>query len=185
GVDRFRTRVRDGVFRNPRSPFRTLMAAAGVDEQRLETLVRDAGIEGALTELRDRGVVVTYEEFKAVCAGEHTYANKFGRDVDFANPLAAPDLVVRSSASRSGGTRVYTDFGNLRAVAVHRALVSAEFGFARSVRAGFFPILPSGAGLNVLLWGHYLDQPMEAWFSPTDPARAPLRYRLATRAALL
>jgi hypothetical protein len=183
--ERFLLKMREGIFRNPRSPFRTLMAEARIDEPRLEALVRREGVEGALAELRDRGVFATYEEFKAVSAGERTYEEKFGRGVDFGNPRVAPGLVVRSSGSRSGGTPVVMDFGHLREAAVHRSLYGAEFGLTRSPRAGFFPILPSGAGLHVLLWGHYLDQPMEAWFAQLDPKRAPLRYRLATRWDLL
>jgi hypothetical protein len=80
---------------------------------------------------------------------------------------------------------VLADFGHLREVAVHRALYGAEFGLQGAPRAGFFPILPSGGGLHVLLWGHYLDQPMAAWFAPVDPRRSPMRYRLATQAVLL
>ena len=95
--------MRDGTFRNPRTAYRRLFTAAGVDEPGLEALVRREGIEGALAELRDRGVAVTYEEFKAVSAGDPAYAEKFGQGANFRKPRAG-SLTMTSGTSRSAGT---------------------------------------------------------------------------------
>jgi hypothetical protein len=183
--DAFLASARDGIFRNPRSAYAGLLGRAGIDERGLAALVQRHGLEGALAELRDRGVAVTYEEFKAVNAGDRACASRFGRGTDFRNPRVASGLTVASSASRSGGTRVFLDLENLREWAVHRLLYAAEFGFMDAARAEFYTILPSAAALKAVLVGHYLGQPVEAWFAPVDPARAPLRYRLATHWALL
>ena len=54
----------DGVFANPRSPYRALFRSAGIELRDAERLVRDNGLERALERLYDEGVRVTLDEFR-------------------------------------------------------------------------------------------------------------------------
>jgi hypothetical protein len=70
-IARFERRVSDflqlaehGIFRNPMSPYRTLLRMAGCERVDLERMVRQDGLEGALSRLYRAGVYLTVAELK-------------------------------------------------------------------------------------------------------------------------
>ena len=69
--DRLRHRQRNflavverGVFANPGSPYRKLLDMAGCSLEDIKDLLPREGLEATLTQLRQAGVYVSFEEFK-------------------------------------------------------------------------------------------------------------------------
>src|SRR5438093_12224151 len=56
------------VYPYPNSPYRRLLRAAGCEPGDLRALVASEGVDGALGRLADRGVYLSFEEFKGQCA---------------------------------------------------------------------------------------------------------------------
>src|SRR5213592_3774379 len=56
--------VERSVYGYPRSPYLALLKLAGCEFGDLRVLVTQRGLEGALRELRENGVYITFEEFK-------------------------------------------------------------------------------------------------------------------------
>jgi hypothetical protein len=52
-----------GVFKNPRSPYNSLLRLARCETGDVLAMVRDGGLEGTLRALRESGVHLTFEEF--------------------------------------------------------------------------------------------------------------------------
>lgn len=105
--------VRRAVFSHSRSPYRQLFRASGCEPGDLAALVGREGIEGALAQLRDAGVYVSFEEFKGrqpAVRGGQTF--RF-RESDFDNPLVHPHFAFRSGGSRGGPSRVLIDLDYL------------------------------------------------------------------------
>ncbi len=180
----FISKVRIGVFANERSPYRNLFAEARIDLPKLESLVKHAGVEGALEELRTKDVYIKYEEFKSLNAGRSEYAEKFGKDTNFNNPLSRLGMTLRSSGSRSAGTRVFMDLSHVRAGSQHRVIRQAMFGINQAETVRYFPILPDAGGVRGMIMDNFNGNTISAWFCPIDPKRAPLFYRMATSYAL-
>jgi len=178
--ERFLSMVQRAVLSNAKSPYRKMLAEAGMDYGRLQGLVREHGLEGALEELRQRGVFVAYEDFKAIDAHGRSDSEKFDRGVSFDNPFTGPGFSTRSSGTRSAGSRLVLDFASQREMSAHWLLQSAEFGMLNAVKARYFPILPSGAGIGAVLRANYMRERLEAWFTPLDPRGAPWVHRLQT-----
>src|SRR5436190_10251825 len=64
------------VYSRPDSPWAALLGHAGCELDDLRLSVRRLGLEGALHELREAGVYLTYEEFKGkrvVVGGGRTF----------------------------------------------------------------------------------------------------------------
>ena len=177
---RFLSMVQRAILNNPKSAYKRLFDEAGLDYARVQTLTRRLGVEGALEELRQRGVFVAYEEFKALNAEGRADLKKFPRGSNFDNPLSGPGLAARSGGSRSAGTRLRLDFWSMREAAVHRLLRTEEFGMQGAVQARYFPILPASNGITQLLQGNYVREPQGAWFTPLDPRRCPWVFRAQT-----
>jgi len=105
--------VERAVFRNPVSPYRELLALAGCEYGDFERMVHASGVEATLHKLRGEGVYLTHEEFKGkralVRGGRHL---RF-QESDLDNPLLGSEFEIRTSGSRSAGTRVKTNLGRL------------------------------------------------------------------------
>ena len=84
----FLSLVRRGVYENPASPFRTLLAHAGCEPGDLARLVRADGIEGALRTLLRAGVYVTGDELKGVHPIVRGSLRHAATPVAFRNPSA-------------------------------------------------------------------------------------------------
>jgi len=173
------------VFENAASPYRKLFARADIDFIRLEDLVERAGLEGALEELRARDVYIRYEEFKAINAGKSDYTDKFGKDVNFNNPSTRSRLTIRSSGSRSAGTRLFLDMDHIRNTVVNLYPIRrAMFGFEGADAVLYCTALPNATAIVVLAMNNLQGESTAAWFNPIDPASTSLVYRASTRYAL-
>ncbi len=168
------------IFNNPRSAYRKMLDEAGIGLDKLTGMANSLQVEGALEELRRQGVYVTYEEYKAVNAYGAVDTDKFGKGVNFDNPRLKAGFEMRSSGSRSPGTRFSTDFEFLSGVAVQRRLRMEELGGMDVAEVRYFPILPAGTGMNRVLIGNYINQRQAKWFTPIDPRKAPFINRIQT-----
>jgi hypothetical protein len=56
--------VRQGIYANPKSPYRDLLSCAGVEEGDVAASVKKVGIDATLRVLRAAGVYVTIDEYK-------------------------------------------------------------------------------------------------------------------------
>ena len=99
------------IYTVPHSPYLQLLRLAGCELGDLRTLVRQEGVEGALAQLLQRGVYVTFDEFKgrrpAVRGSQHlTFAEH-----EFDNVRAAVHYEVRTGGTGGRRSRVPRSLG--------------------------------------------------------------------------
>ncbi len=181
-VDSFLTQMRKTVYDNPTSPYLPLLRFAGCEYGDLERLVRSAGLEPALQQLFRAGVYLSVEEFKGkkeVVRGSRTFPLN-PRALN--NPLLPGGVQASSSGSRSAGTVTTL---NLDRSAYHSCCTAVAFeahGMLGRPTLLWMPILPSAAGLTILLQLCKMGATPIRWFSPVAAAsiRPSLVKRLAT-----
>jgi hypothetical protein len=105
--------VRRGVYENPASPFRKLLAHAGCEPGDLVRLVRADGVEGALRALLRAGVYVTGDELKGRRPIVRGSLRCTASPDSFRNPGARADILTTSGGSRGPRTRVHQDLAFL------------------------------------------------------------------------
>jgi hypothetical protein len=101
--------VRRGVYENPASPCRRLLAHAGCEPGDLAQLVRADGVEGALRTLLRAGVYLTVDELKGRCPIVRGSMTFVASPASFRNPSARADILTTSGGSRGPRTRVHQD----------------------------------------------------------------------------
>jgi hypothetical protein len=178
----FERLVERGIFGYAQSPYRPLMEAAGCELGDVRQMLRSAGLEDTLRQLRQAGVFVTFEEFKGrtpIARGGRTFpVGARG----FRNPFLSASYSATSSGTTGAGTRVDIDLDNLAAQASQMLVAQDAHGLARAPMAVWRSILPDGSGVaNVLRAARFGNVP-EKWFSPltSRDLRPALRFRLAT-----
>lgn len=179
--ERFLRLLKRGVYEQPASPYRRLLALAGCELGDLQRLVAREGLEPALHVLFRHGVYLTVEEFKGrrpITRGRDTF------ELDPAglrNPDSMAHVVTRSSGSRGPGSPVPIDLRCWR----DRAVDTALFLEARGGRGWHHAVwgVPGGAALADLLRASFAGTPAVRWFSQVDPATPGLhpRYRWSAR----
>jgi len=177
--------VESGVFANPRSPYRALLAAAGCTLGDLRELVASEGLEGTLQRLRRDGVYVSFEEFKGIqpiVRGSQTIHTS---PSDFDNPTAARYYSTTTGGSTGAGRRVQLDLQHFEALLPSRILVRDVQGVL-GVPAASWSDLPPGGGLKGVLMQVAAGEEPTHWFCARIgwPDGAPLRFRAATFATL-
>lgn len=162
--------VERGVYDQPKSPYRALLAHAGCTFDDLRTLVATRGLESALGVLRADGVYVRFEEFKGY---EPIVRGSLRLDVaaaDFDNPFLARAYAGSSSGSTGAGTRVWLDLDHLAAASARQLLGLAAHRLDGAPHALWRGPLPSAAGINSALRLARMGNPPERWFSPLRAA---------------
>lgn len=99
----FLTVVERGVFGNPKSPYRALLVGVGCTLGDIRELVAREGLEGTLQQLRERGVYVSFEEFKGtqpIVRGSLTLDTT---PADFDNPTAGRYYSTTTGGSTGTG----------------------------------------------------------------------------------
>jgi hypothetical protein len=162
-----------GVYDNPRSPYRKLLEHAEVRLSDAERLVSLHGVEGALKELRDRGIYVSIDEFKTRKPIRRAGLEFSPRPRDFDNPLLIEHYESRTGGSRGSRTRLMIDLDLLTYEAAQTHLFLSEFGLS-GAPAGMWRELPPGM-VGIKNWLRYakLGRGFEKWFAQRKPlARA-------------
>jgi hypothetical protein len=162
--ENFLNLVRDGIFENPKSPYRQLLRLAGCTFEDLRASVSHHGLERTLKNLRQAGVYLTHAEVK----GKPIY--RHGREVPndvaaTANPNASRGIEAVSSGSRSRGTATPTSNTYRQYRECYEILAREEFGAQDHVCGLLRPILPSPAALIASAGFARSGQPAERWFT--------------------
>ena len=185
--ENFLTVLERGVFGNPESPYRALLSMAGCTLSDVREMVSKEGLEGTLERLRRDGVYVSFEEFKGIRPIVRGSITIDTTPADFDNPGAGRYYSTTTGGSTGVGRRVQLDLGHFEALLPGRILVRYVHG-VRGVPAAAWSDLPPGGGLKgVLLQAAAAGEQPTHWFCAqpiSGPNGPPLRYRLATRAAV-
>jgi hypothetical protein len=182
--DTFLRVLSEGVFTNPRSPYRKLLEHLGIELGDVRALVGDHGVEGALARLYDAGVRVSLDEWKARRPLVRPGFEVPLRDRDFDNPLNARHFSALSGGSSSGTRRsMPVDLDVLAHVAGYELLLLEGFDLLQRPVAQWYPLPPGIAGIGHVLMGAKLGITTERWFSQSRPRlrRRTARYALFTR----
>jgi hypothetical protein len=166
---RFIRMLQDHVWTVPESPYLPLLAHAGVEPGDVVDLVQREGLEGALGQLRDAGVYVSYDEWLGRQPARRGSATFEWQPHQFTNRRTPPDQLASTSGTRSSGTTVGMSFANLRHGAELEVVRMAVWGSTPGRTAVWLPVLPSGAGLNAVLRHAAMGLPPEVWFSQVAP----------------
>lgn len=174
------------VFANPKSPYRALLDMAGCTLDDLRELVSREGLDGTLQLLRRDGVYVSFEEFKGLQPIVRGSLTIHTTPADFDNPTAGRYYSTTTGGSTGAGRRVQLDLEHLEALLPGRIVVRHVQGVT-GVPAASWSDLPPGGGLKGVLLQVAAGEDATHWFCSkriNGPDGAPLRYRLATHAAL-
>lgn len=173
--------VKKNIYEHEASPYLKLLKLAGCEYGDFEQMVHSDGVEPTLHKLREKGVYISYEEFKKekeVIRGGKTF--RF-RESDFDNPFITGHLESRSGASRSRGTRTVYDFDYMTSRAAYRLPLFDAYDALDLPLALWAPI-PPGHGLISVLAYTQAGKPPVKWFSQIDKKgfKPSLKNRMAT-----
>ena len=173
------------VFENQTSPYRKLMRVAGCSPADVRELVATEGVEGALAELREAGVYVSYEEFKATRPIVRGSQRVEVRAEDFDNPGARHYHAVSTGGSTGGARQVLLDLEHLTA-RLPMILLGDVYHELYGIPTAFWFEIPPGNGLDSVLLRVPVQNLPERWFSPIRGGSdgAAWSFRFATTAAV-
>jgi hypothetical protein len=169
------------IYDHQENPYRKLLKNAGCEYGDLRHLVKREGVESALQVLFRQGVYLTSKEFRG--DGETVRGNMrfMVNSRQLRNPLAKQHLPIRSSGSRSHGTRVARGLDFVR----DNTLALVLFLEARKSLCAETAIwsVPGGVVLSSLVKLNWAGSHPVHWFSQLDARRQDLspRYRLSAR----
>jgi hypothetical protein len=179
----FLSRVQKGIYENPRSPYLRLLGMAGCEYGDVESLVARDGVEGTLEALLERGVYLSWEEFKGktdVVRGSDRFTF---RESDLDNPFLPGWIEGQSSGTRSTGTRTKFDLRQLLEQSYYRLPLLASMNGLDFPHGMWKPTPPAMSGVSHVLTFWIAEKPVARWFSPVDEgqAGASLEHKLALR----
>ncbi len=158
--------VREAIWPYPQSVYRRLLMWAGWTDESLTESVRRGGLEATLASLRDAGVFLSHEEFKVGKPVERSRLSMHWDEVTTANPSVLPAFEVRTSGTRSRGTRVPATFDYLADQRAPTWCLTLE-----ALGASAWPSivwLPRNAGYQWWLALLHMGRPSVRWLSITD-----------------
>jgi hypothetical protein len=179
--ERFLQLAERSIYGYPRSPYLALLKLAGCELSDLRVLVKQRGLERALSILRDAGVFVTFEEFKGRIPIVRHGQTIETQARDFDNPHSRHDFTLQTGGSSGLANSVYQDLDYIAAGAPHQILMLDAWEVLDLPMAQWMDILPGG-GLRFILQRAYFRQYPQHWFSPIGwrGSRYWLKYGLAT-----
>jgi hypothetical protein len=173
--------VERGVYGHERSPYLPLLRQAGCELGDLRALVKAHGLEGALSQLRQAGVYVAFEEFKGRRPIRRGGLELPVRGSDFDNPLASRDLMMQTGGSTGAAHNVAADLDDLTDRAPQRLVALAAHGLVGAPTVVWQGILPA-PGLRSMFFGAYAGNMPRRWFNPlgTTDSRSWVKYGLGS-----
>jgi hypothetical protein len=180
--DGFLRLVQRGVYSQPKSPYLFLLREAGCEYGDLVKLVGEEGLENALGKLYDKGVHVSFDEFKGrvpIVRGSRTLETTAE---DFDNPHLRRHYESVSGGSTGTGTRVGAELDTIFEGAHSYTLGLAANGVLNAPSLLWTSPLPNGMGVVSVLRSVLMANIVRRWFAPVAPGdqRQPLRFRLAS-----
>jgi len=182
-AENFLRTVRDGIFRNQRSPYLPLFRRADLTMHDLERMVRADGVEATLETLCQAGVYVTFDEFKGRRPIVRGQLELPVTARDFDNSIASRSFGGRTSGSTGPATRTALDLDHMIDEVPVRALEADAFGVIHAPMALWRAMPPSPAGLKNALHGCAWGNVPRRWFTPVTALEigATWRARVATQ----
>ncbi len=169
------------IYNHQENPYQKLLKNAGCEYGDLRQLVRREGVESALKVLFRQGVYLTSKEFRGDCETVRGSTRFIVNSRQLRNPLAKQHLPIRSSGSRSHGTRVARglDFVRDNTVAL---VVFLEARTSLCSETAIWSV-PGGVILSSLVKLNCAGSLPARWFSQLDTRHQDLspRYRLSAR----
>jgi hypothetical protein len=180
--ERFLALLERGVYGDPRSPYRQILQAAGVEMEDVRRLVGELGLERALGSLREAGVYATLDEFKGRVPLERGGVSLPVEHADFDNRLATAHYRVRTSGSGGAPRRVPIDLDLREHDAAYQSLFQAAFGLEGRPFGIWRAIPPSSSGINICLLRAKTGAAVARWFNPyrAPPSLEALQFSLFT-----
>lgn len=173
--------VARSIYGHAGSPYRALLRNARCELGDLRALVKQKGLEGTLKHLRNEGIYIAFEEFKGRRPIVRPGLELPVTPHDFDNPFLVAHFVAESGGSTGVRVRVPHDLDQYAAMSPLTLLSRAAFGSADAPLAIWRGLLPSGAGINNVLFASYYGQPPVKWFSPVRAFESKqAKYTLAT-----
>jgi hypothetical protein len=163
--DRFRASLDRLVWPFASSPARRLLDNAGIERGDVDRLVGAHGLVGALEQLRDAGVYVSYEEYHGRIDARRGSAVFTFSPSDFFNPVTPADYIATTGGSRSSGTPVELSFAWQRRQGAQRAIQFDRAGVRGAPTATWLPVFPSAAGYGAVMKLTAGGNRPERWFS--------------------
>ena len=177
----FLSMVERCIYAHPASPYLPLLRQAGCQPGDLRALVAQRGVEGALRQLRESGVYITFEEFKGRKPITRSGVELAVSARDFDNPAIPPVFMVESGGSSGLAINVGVNLEHVAARGPDELLTLAAHDLLGIPALRWTSILPTGS-LRHILRASYIGRPPTRWFSPLGlrDSRYWLRYGLAT-----
>lgn len=157
--------LREGVWRNPRSPYLPLFRNAGIEFGDVDALIQREGVDQALVKLRDAGVYVTLDEFKGkkpiLRPGlEHPVSH-----MDFDNPLINAHFEGKTGGTGGTRRRLLIDLGMLEHDAAAQYVFLDSFGLVGRPNGIWRAVPPNNSGIKKPLMMSKMGLGLERWYS--------------------
>jgi len=177
----FLTMIR-GIYDHPHSPYRKLLVHAGIEFSDIEHLVRQYGVEGALSDLYEAGVYISLDEFKGRQPIRRHGLYLQVQPKDFDNPSMVSHYLVRTGGSRGGGMPLLINLDLLTHEAVSHSLFVTAFEAENRPMGLWRPLPPAIAGMKNVLRHAKLGKSAERWFTQNRMtlSRGSFKYFLLT-----
>lgn len=180
--ENFLNTIRTNIFEYPKSPYLPLLRRAKLTHHDIERLVSQNGLEGALEELYEAGVYVTFEELKGRIPIKRGDLEYHVTNSDFDNPDLTAVLFAQSSGSTGIPTRTKLDLDFLHYDGSHCILEYDLQGVLDIPTACWGAILPDIVAIKALLSFAHTGHRVGKWFTPiqTSPALPSWYYTMLT-----
>jgi hypothetical protein len=174
--------VERGIYGYPASPYLPLLRTAGCEMGDVRNLVKQKGLEGALTALREAGVYISFEEFKGRAPIVRQGQEWRVQPQDFDNPLASHDYQVESGGSTGTPTTRTRNAQFDLDQTPDQMLTYAAHGLLDAPMALWRGILPDNSSLSIILRGAFMGKRTTRWFTHIGfrDSRHWVKYDLAT-----
>ena len=179
--ENFLRTAEQSIYGNPRSPYLALLKRAGCEFGDLSLQVKQKGLEGALRELRQADVYVTFEEFKGRRPISRNGMTLAVTARDFDNPASPQELRFETGGSTGAALSVASNLDHIAARAAQRLVTLSAHGLIGAPTAIWRGTLPD-RGLSLMLFGALTRNVPQRWFSPLGnrDSKYWLKYGLAT-----
>jgi hypothetical protein len=169
------------IYGYARSPYLPLLRMAGCELGDLRALVSQKGLEGALRQLREAGVYITFEEFKGRKPIERNGQTMAVTARDFDNPITRRDFTLQTGGSTGTAIKVGVDLNDIAARSPLEMIGLAAHGLLDAPCVRWTGTLPDGSLRNILRSARFRRVPAR-WFSPAGlrDSKYWVKYGLAT-----
>jgi hypothetical protein len=181
----FLQRIERDVYQNRRSPYLTLLRGAGIGLEDVRAAVGGKGLEATLSDLRDAGVYLSFEEYKGrvpIVRGARTYRID---PADFAVRGSASAYESTTGGSTGPSVRVPQSLAQQAEQAIYTGLFF-DLWMPRKAKVALWRSERPNASLNAIFRLSFVGHPPAAWFTPMASAgeRPPWQSRARLKSAL-